>query len=106
MVFKKKKQDVFIDLDIINLYILSKVIDSFPSGSEVKNQPEMQEMQVCFLGQQDPLEEGMTEDRAHIHTSNGEYRGRSVCVGHAATRRSLGKAEQKVRWSQTVYGLY
>ena len=60
MVFKKKKQDVFIDLDIINLYILSKVIDSFPSGSEVKNQPEMQEMQDCFLGQQDPLEEGMT----------------------------------------------
>ena len=60
MVFKKKKQDVFIDLDIINLYILSKVIDSFPGGSEVKNQPAMQEMQVCCLGQQDPLEEGMT----------------------------------------------
>ena len=60
MVFKKKKQDVFIDLDIINLYILSKVMDSFPGGSEVKNQPAMQEMQVCCLGQQDPLEEGMT----------------------------------------------
>ena len=46
MVFKKKKQDVFIDLDIINLYILSKVIDGFPSGSVVKNQPAIQETWV------------------------------------------------------------
>ena len=34
----------------------------FPGGSEVKNQPamqELQEMQVQSLGQEDPLEEGM-----------------------------------------------
>ena len=34
----------------------------FPGGSEVKNPPAMQEtqeMQVQFLGQEDPLEEGI-----------------------------------------------
>ena len=31
----------------------------FPSGSMVKNMPAMQEMQVRFLGQEDPLEEDM-----------------------------------------------
>ena len=32
---------------------------SFPGGSAVKNLPAMQEMQVQFLGQEDPLEEEM-----------------------------------------------
>ena len=32
---------------------------SFPGGSAVKNLPAMQEMQVRFLGQEDPLEEEM-----------------------------------------------
>ena len=31
----------------------------FPGGSVVKNPPAMQEMQVHFLGQEDPLEKGM-----------------------------------------------
>ena len=31
----------------------------FPSGSEVKNPPVMQETQVPSLGWEDPLEEGM-----------------------------------------------
>ena len=31
----------------------------FPSGSDVKNPPSMQEMQVRSLGWEDPLEEGM-----------------------------------------------
>ena len=31
----------------------------FPGSSAVKNPPSMQEMQVRFLGQEDPLEEGM-----------------------------------------------
>ena len=31
----------------------------FLVGSEVKNPPAMQEMQVQFLGQEDPLEKGM-----------------------------------------------
>ena len=31
----------------------------FPGGSVVDNLPVMQEMQVQFLGQEDPLEEGM-----------------------------------------------
>ena len=31
----------------------------FPSGSVVKNLPVMQETQVWFLGQEDPLEEGL-----------------------------------------------
>ena len=43
MVFKKEKQDVFIDLDIINLYILSKVTEGFPGGSECKEY-------VCYAG--------------------------------------------------------
>ena len=32
----------------------------------------------------------------------GRMGGGLFVVGHAAIRRSLGKAEQKVRWSQTV----
>ena len=31
----------------------------FPGGSAVKNLPARQETQVRFLGQEDPLEEGM-----------------------------------------------
>ena len=31
----------------------------FPGGSEVKHPPAMQEMQVQFLGQEDPLEKEM-----------------------------------------------
>ena len=33
--------------------------DGFPGGSLVKNLPAVQEMQVQFLGQEDPLEKGM-----------------------------------------------
>ena len=32
----------------------------FPGGSVVKNPPVMQEMQVLFLDQEDPLEQGRT----------------------------------------------
>ena len=32
----------------------------FPDGSVVKNSPAMQEMQIGFLSQEDPLEEEMT----------------------------------------------
>ena len=32
---------------------------AFPSGSAIKHPPEMQERQVQFLGQEDPLEEEM-----------------------------------------------
>ena len=32
----------------------------FPGGSVIKNPPAMQEMWVPSLGQEDPLEEGMT----------------------------------------------
>ena len=79
----------------------------FSSGLAVKNLPAMQETQVRSLGQQDPLEEGMTEVTGHTSTPQMESIGEGLCVvGHAATKRSLGKAEQKVRWSQTVYGLY
>ena len=31
----------------------------FPGGSVVKNLPEVQEMRVRFVGQEDPLEKGM-----------------------------------------------
>ena len=31
----------------------------FPSGSVVKNPPAIQETQVCSLGQEGPVEEGM-----------------------------------------------
>ena len=33
--------------------------EGFPGGSLVKNLPAVQEMQVQFLGQEDPLEKGM-----------------------------------------------
>ena len=38
------------------------ILEGFPSGSEVKNLPvmqDLQETQVQSLGQEDPLEEGM-----------------------------------------------
>ena len=35
------------------------IIRGFPGGSEVKNLPAIQEIQVWFLGWEDPLEEGM-----------------------------------------------
>ena len=41
----------------------------FPSGSLVKNLPAMQETRVRSLGQEDPLEEGMT-----THSSNLAWR--------------------------------
>ena len=37
----------------------------FSSGLAVQNLPAMQETQVQSLGQQDPLEEGMTEVTGH-----------------------------------------
>ena len=41
-----------------NMYLLC-ARRGFPGGSVVKNLPAMQEMRVWFLGQEDPLEEGM-----------------------------------------------
>ena len=35
------------------------VVMGFPSGSTVKNQPEMQETWIRSLGQEDPLEDEM-----------------------------------------------
>ena len=35
------------------------ILGGFPDGSVVKNLPAMQETQVCSLGREDPLEEGM-----------------------------------------------
>ena len=37
----------------------------FPGGSEVKNPPAMQEMQVRSLGWEDPLEKGMATPATH-----------------------------------------
>ena len=34
-------------------------LGGFPDGSAIENLPAMQEMQVQFLGQEDPLEEEM-----------------------------------------------
>ena len=42
-----------------------KQFQGFPGGTEVKNQPAMQEMQVRSLGQEDPLEKEMA-----THSSN------------------------------------
>ena len=41
------------------LQACSKCPVGFLGGSSVKNPPAMQETQVRFLGQKDPLEEGM-----------------------------------------------
>ena len=37
----------------------SPTSSTFSDGSEIKNPPEMQEIQVPFLGQEDPLEKDM-----------------------------------------------
>ena len=44
------------DYRFISLFLIPK---GFPGGSVVKNLPVMQETQVQFLGQEDPLEQGM-----------------------------------------------
>ena len=44
---------------VVTLIYISLVTRGFPGGSAVKNLPTMQEMQVRFLSQEDPLEEVM-----------------------------------------------
>ena len=54
----------------------------FPSGSEVKNPPAVQEMQetrVQFLGWEDPLEEGLATTSGVLP---GESHGQSSLMGH------------------------
>ena len=45
----------------LNMYLINtySVPRTFPGGSEIKNLPAMQEMQVLSLGREDTLEKGM-----------------------------------------------
>ena len=54
----------------------------FPGGSMVKNQPEMQEMQVLYMGLEDPLEEGRAS-----HSSILAWR---IPTGHRVTKSPEG----------------
>ena len=56
----------------------------FPGGSAIKNLPAMQETQVQYLGQEDPLEEGMA-----THPSVLAWR---ICMDRGA-------------WHATVHGV-
>ena len=47
----------------------------FPSDSEVKNLPAMQEMQVRSLGQEDPREEGMVTHSNVLGITPGKSHG-------------------------------
>ena len=49
-----KKEDIYGCLLLGN-----NITVNFPGGSVVKNLPAVQEMQVWFLGQEDPLEKGI-----------------------------------------------
>ena len=46
----------------------------------VKNLPAMQEMQVQFLGQKDPLEKGMATHSSILSFLDGKKQNRNVCV--------------------------
>ena len=48
---------------------------NFPGGSVVKNPPVMQETQVQFLGQEDPLEEGNGNPLQYSCLENPKDRG-------------------------------
>ena len=52
----------------------------FPDGSMVKNLPAMQETQVQSLGQEDPLEEGMT---THSSILAWETHRQKILVGYS-----------------------
>ena len=61
----------------------------FPSGSVIKNSPEMQEMWVQSMGQEDPLEEGMATHSSILawkipctEEPGGLWSMRSQRVGH------------------------
>ena len=46
---------------MVDLYLpIDNVFSGFPGGSEVKNLPAVHKTQVPLLGQENPLEKGMT----------------------------------------------
>ena len=54
----------------VNFYIPLVNNMGFSGGSEVRNLPAIQEMWVQSLGQEDPLEEGMTTDSSILAWKN------------------------------------
>ena len=56
-----------------------------PSGSAVKNLPAMQEAQVRSLGQEDPLEEEMTNPLQYSCLENPMDRGAWQATVHTTT---------------------
>ena len=64
----------------------------FPAGSAVKNPPVRQEMQVRFLGQEDPLEEGMATHSSilawRIPMDRGAWRAAAHGVAKSQTQLS------------------
>ena len=67
---------------------LSKVsyIIGFPGGSVVKNFPVMHEMQVRFLGQEDPLEKENGNPLQDSCLGNPMERGTGQIVAHWVTK--------------------
>ena len=58
--------------------ILANGLPGLPWGSVVKNQTAMQQTQVPYLGQKDPLEEGMA---THATVLSGTIPGKAVSMG-------------------------
>ena len=59
---------------------------NFPGGSVVKNPPVMQETQVQFLGQEDPLEEGNGNPLQYSCLENPKDRGAWRATVHRVTK--------------------
>ena len=60
----------------------------FPGGSVVKNPPAMQEMQVWFLGQEDPLEKEMAAHSGILAWEIPVDRGSWWATVHGVTKES------------------
>ena len=65
---------------------MARSLLAFPSGSVVKNPPAVQEIRVCSLGGEDPLEEGIGNPLQYSCLGNLMDRGASQATVHGIVR--------------------
>ena len=65
---------------------MARSLLAFPSGSVVKNPPAVQEIRVCSLGGEDPLEEGIGNPLQYSCLGNLMDRGASLAIVHGVTK--------------------
>ena len=67
---------------MVDLYLSSdNLFQGFPGGSEVKNLPAVQKTQVPALGQENPLEKGMTTSPTPVSLC-GKSHGQRCLMGY------------------------